>query len=77
MAKASLHTIGGAGHFMTATHAVELAEHVSDHVMKTESLAWGDLSFVSPFGITFRNSTVRWLAFCARSPWQITRREVK
>ena len=57
MANASLHTIGGAGHFMTATHAAELAEHVSDHVMKTESLAWADLSFVSPFGIPFRNST--------------------
>jgi hypothetical protein len=52
-----LHTIDGAGHFMTATHAAELAEHVSDHVMKTESLAWADLSFVSPFGIPFRNST--------------------
>jgi pimeloyl-ACP methyl ester carboxylesterase len=57
MANASLHTIGGAGHFMTVTHATELAEHVGDHVMKTESLAWADLSFVSPFGIAFRNST--------------------
>lgn len=57
MANASLHTIGGAGHFMTATHAVELAEHISNHVIKTESLAWGDLSFASPFGIPFRNST--------------------
>jgi pimeloyl-ACP methyl ester carboxylesterase len=57
MANASLHTIGGAGHFMTATHSVELAEHVADHVRKTESLAWGDLSFASPFGISSRSPT--------------------
>jgi len=56
MANASLHTIAGAGHFLTATHASELAEHIGDHVMKTESLAWGGLSFASPFGIGSRNS---------------------
>ena len=56
LANASLHTIAGAGHFMTATHASDLAQHIGDHVMKTESLAWGDLSFVSPFGIGSRNS---------------------
>jgi pimeloyl-ACP methyl ester carboxylesterase len=57
MANASLHTVGGAGHFMTATHSAQLAEHVTDHVMKTESLAWSDLSFASPFGIPSRNFT--------------------
>ncbi|WP_168195658.1 alpha/beta hydrolase [Bradyrhizobium sp. NAS80.1] len=57
MANASLHTIGGAGHFMTATHSTELAEHVTDQVIKTESLAWADLSFASPFGIPCRNPT--------------------
>jgi hypothetical protein len=51
-----LHTIAGAGHFLTATHSSELAEHISDHVMKTESWAWGGLSFASPFGIGSRNS---------------------
>ena len=56
MANASLHTIAGAGHFLTATHTSELAEHIGDHVMKTESLAWGGLSFASPFGIGSRNS---------------------
>jgi pimeloyl-ACP methyl ester carboxylesterase len=56
MANASLHTIAGAGHFLTATHSSELAEHISDHVMKTESWAWGGLSFASPFGIGSRNS---------------------
>jgi hypothetical protein len=56
MANASLHTIAGAGHFLTATHALELAEHIGDHVMKTESLAWSGLSFASPFGIGSRNS---------------------
>jgi pimeloyl-ACP methyl ester carboxylesterase len=57
MANASLHTVGGAGHFMMATHSAQLAEHVTDHVMKTESLAWSDLSFASPFGIPSRNFT--------------------
>ena len=56
MANASLHTIAGAGHFLTATHSSELAGHIGDHVMKTESLAWGGLSFASPFGIRSRNS---------------------
>ena len=50
LGNASLHTIADAGHFMTATHATELAEHIGDHVMKTESLAWSSLSHVSPFG---------------------------
>jgi pimeloyl-ACP methyl ester carboxylesterase len=56
LANASLHTIAGARHSMTATHAAELAKHVGDHVMKTESLAWSDLSFASPFGIASRSS---------------------
>ena len=56
MANASLHTIAGAGHFLTGTHSSELAEHIGDHVMKTESLAWSGLSFASPFGIGSRNS---------------------
>jgi pimeloyl-ACP methyl ester carboxylesterase len=55
MANASLHTIAGASHFLTATHSSELAQHIGDHVMKTESLAWGGLSFASPFGIGSRN----------------------
>ena len=56
MGNASLHTIAGAGHFVTATHATELAEHIGDHVMKTESLAWSSLSFASPFGTKPRTS---------------------
>lgn len=57
LANASLHTIGDAGHFMTTTHSAELAEHIADHVMKTESLAWSDLSFASPIGIPSRSTT--------------------
>lgn len=57
MANASLHMVGGAGHFMTTTHSAELAEHIADHAMKTESLAWSDLSFASPFGIPSRSTT--------------------
>jgi pimeloyl-ACP methyl ester carboxylesterase len=55
MANASLHTIAGAGHFMTATHAAELAGHIGDHVMKAEKAAWADLSFASPFGLAARS----------------------
>ena len=40
LANASLHTISKAGHFMTATHAAELAALVGRHVSKVESLAW-------------------------------------
>ncbi|MEP6837295.1 MAG: alpha/beta hydrolase [Bradyrhizobium sp.] len=57
MANASLHTVAGAGHFLTAKHAAEIAGHVSDHVAKVESLAWSDLSFASPFGIASRGAT--------------------
>ncbi|MDF0579844.1 alpha/beta fold hydrolase [Bradyrhizobium yuanmingense] len=54
MPNASLHTVEEAGHFMTATHAAELAGLVRDHVKNTESLAWADLSFASPFGLGSR-----------------------
>jgi pimeloyl-ACP methyl ester carboxylesterase len=54
MANASLHTIAGADHFMTTTHAAELAELIRDHVRKTESLAWDGMSFASPFGLASR-----------------------
>lgn len=57
MANASLHTVAGAGHFMTTTHAAELAGHIAEHVIKIESLAWSDLSFASPLGIPSRNFT--------------------
>lgn len=56
MANASLHTVGGAGHFMMATHPAELAKHVGEHVTKAESMAWADLSFASPFGMPSRYS---------------------
>jgi pimeloyl-ACP methyl ester carboxylesterase len=56
MANASLHTIACAGHFMTAKHATGLADLISEHVKRTETLAWGDLSFASPFGIGSRTS---------------------
>jgi pimeloyl-ACP methyl ester carboxylesterase len=56
MGNASLHTISGAGHFLTGTHATELAEHIGAHVMKTESLAWSSMSFASPFGTRSRTS---------------------
>ncbi|MBR0775847.1 hypothetical protein JQ625_13490 [Bradyrhizobium diazoefficiens] len=55
MANASLHSIAGAGHFMTATHAAELAGLIGDHVMKAENAAWADLSFASPFGLAARS----------------------
>lgn len=56
LGNASLHTIAGAGHFMMASHATELAEQIGDHVIKTEALAWSSLSFVSPFGTRPRTS---------------------
>lgn len=52
----SLRTIAGASHFMPATHAADLAQLIGDHVLKTESLAWSSLSFVSPFGLRPRSS---------------------
>jgi len=56
LANASLRTIPGAGHFMTATHTAELAQLVGDHVAKTEALAWSSLSMASPWGIISRDS---------------------
>jgi len=49
LANASLRTISGAGHFMTATHAGEVAQLVGDHVSKAESLAWTSVCIASPF----------------------------
>ena len=48
LANASLRTIPAAGHFMTATHAAEVAQLVGDHVSQTESLAWSSLCIASP-----------------------------
>jgi pimeloyl-ACP methyl ester carboxylesterase len=56
LANASLRTISGAGHFMTATHTAELAELIGDHVSKTEALAWSSLSIASPWGLRSRDS---------------------
>ena len=49
LANASLRTISGAGHFMTATHPKEVAELIGDHVTKAEALAWSSLCIDSPF----------------------------
>lgn len=49
LANASLRTISAAGHFMPATHPVEVAQIVGDHVAQAEKLAWGSLSLASPF----------------------------
>jgi pimeloyl-ACP methyl ester carboxylesterase len=49
LANASLHTIAGASHFMTSTHAAELAKLVSDHVSKVESLGWTSACMEPPF----------------------------
>ncbi|QDW39062.1 alpha/beta hydrolase [Bradyrhizobium sp. KBS0727] len=49
LGNASLRTISGAGHFMTATHAAEVAEFVGGHVAQAESLAWTGLCIASPF----------------------------
>ena len=69
LANASLNTIAGARHFMTSTHAAELAELIGDHVMKTESLAWSGLSFASPWGFRSRDSSwIIELSGCAFSP---------
>ncbi|MBR1161928.1 alpha/beta fold hydrolase [Bradyrhizobium elkanii] len=59
MANASLRTIAGASHFMTATHPADLAELISDHVLKTESLAWSSLSFAAPFGLPWNPAEPR------------------
>jgi pimeloyl-ACP methyl ester carboxylesterase len=49
LANASLRSISEAGHFMTATHAAELAELVGDHVSRVESLAWTSACLDPPF----------------------------
>jgi hypothetical protein len=49
LANASLRTISEAGHFMTATHAAELAELVRSHVSRVESLAWTSICMDSAF----------------------------
>jgi pimeloyl-ACP methyl ester carboxylesterase len=49
LANASLRTISEGGHFMTATHAAELAELVRSHVLKVESLAWTSTYMDSAF----------------------------
>ena len=46
---ASLRAIPAAGHFMMATHAVEVAQLIGDHVAQAESLAWTSVSIASPF----------------------------
>jgi pimeloyl-ACP methyl ester carboxylesterase len=51
LANASRCAIPGAGHFMLATHAAELAKRIGDHVLKTEGLAWSSLSLASPLGL--------------------------
>jgi pimeloyl-ACP methyl ester carboxylesterase len=56
LANASLHTIPGASHFMTATHTAELAQLIGDHVAKNEALAWSSLSIASPWGFRSRDS---------------------
>jgi pimeloyl-ACP methyl ester carboxylesterase len=55
LANASLRTISGAGHFMTATHATEVAELVGDHVSKTDALAWTSACMDSPFEFRLRD----------------------
>lgn len=40
LANASLRTVSAAGHFMTTTHATEVAQLIGNHVLKAESLAW-------------------------------------
>jgi pimeloyl-ACP methyl ester carboxylesterase len=49
LANASLRTIAAAGHFMTATHAAEVAQLVGDHVSQAENLAWSGVCIASPF----------------------------
>jgi hypothetical protein len=49
LANASLRAIPAAGHFMMATHAVEVAQLIGDHVAQAESLAWTGVSIASPF----------------------------
>jgi len=48
LANASLCTLPRAGHFMLASHAIELAGCIGDHVLKTEALAWSSLCMASP-----------------------------
>jgi pimeloyl-ACP methyl ester carboxylesterase len=49
LANASLRTIPDAGHFMTATHATELAGLIGEHVLKMEALAWTSACIDAPF----------------------------
>jgi pimeloyl-ACP methyl ester carboxylesterase len=49
LGNASLRTISAAGHFMTATHAAEVAELIGDHVSQAEGLAWSSVCMASPF----------------------------
>lgn len=49
LANASLRAIPTAGHFVTATHAVEVAQLIGVHVAQAESLAWTGVSIASPF----------------------------
>jgi len=48
LANASLRTIPAAGHFMTATHAADVAQLVENHVSQAEGLAWSSLCIASP-----------------------------
>jgi hypothetical protein len=55
LANASLRTIPDAGHFMTATHATELAGLIGAHVLKLEALAWTSACIDAPFAGRFHD----------------------
>jgi pimeloyl-ACP methyl ester carboxylesterase len=50
LANASLRTISDAGHFMTGTHATELAGLIGEHILKMEALAWTSACIDALFG---------------------------
>jgi pimeloyl-ACP methyl ester carboxylesterase len=54
LANASLRTIPGAGHFMTATHAAQVAELIGEHVLSVEKLAWTSACMDAPFASGLR-----------------------
>lgn len=54
LANASLRTVSTGGHFLTTTHAREVAQLVEDHVSKAENLAWTSVCMDSLFQFQFR-----------------------
>jgi pimeloyl-ACP methyl ester carboxylesterase len=73
LANASLRTISQGGHFMTGTHATEVAALIGEHILKVEALAWTSACIDAPFVDRFRDAA----AFAGLSGAATGRREAK